>query len=218
MTTATRVDHEINVARPKAETATKDSVASLVRPAAMLLVLFTVLTGAVYPAFITVVAQTVFPAQADGSLIREGDRIVGSELIGQAFTAPHYFWGRPSATAPSAYNAGASSGSNQGPLNPALKEAVAARLAALRAADPNYDAPVPVDLVTASGSGLDPHITPAGAHYQVARVARERGLSAAGVGKLVDAHTEGRFLGVFGEPTVNVLRLNRALDSEAKSP
>jgi len=188
-------------------------MASLVRPAAALLALFTLLTGLLYPLLVTGIAQAIMPAQANGSLIREGDRIVGSALIGQPFDARRYFWSRPSATGPHPYNAGASSGSNQGPLNPAFKDAVIARIAALHAADPSNAAAIPVDLVTASGSGLDPHITPAAASYQVARVARERGLPVEKVQSLVDAHVEGRTFGLLGEPRVNVLLLNRALDA-----
>jgi K+-transporting ATPase ATPase C chain len=188
-------------------------MASLVRPAATLLALFTLLTGLLYPLLVTGIAQVTMPAQANGSLIREGDRIVGSALIGQPFDAPRYFWSRPSATGPQPYNAGASSGSNQGPLNPAFKDAVTARISALHAADPGNAAAIPVDLVTASGSGLDPHITPAAASYQVARVARERGLPVEKVQSLVNAHLEGRTFGLLGEPRVNVLLLNRALEA-----
>jgi K+-transporting ATPase ATPase C chain len=184
----------------------------LVRPAVLLLLLFTLLTGVLYPLLITGLAQVLFPRQANGSLITYEGRVVGSELIGQAFARPDYFWSRPSATAPYAYNAGASTGSNLGPLNPALKEAVAARVDALKKADPDNALPIPVDLVTASGSGLDPDISPAAAYYQVHRVAKARGMSEAALRKLVDAHVEGRTLGILGEPRVNVLRLNRALD------
>ena len=184
----------------------------LLRPALVLFGLFTVLTGIAYPAAITAVAKLLFSAQSQGSLLRDGERVVGSSLIGQPFSGARYFWGRPSATAPFAYNAAASTGSNQGALNPALRDAVVARVAALRAADPGNAAPVPVDLVTASGSGLDPHISPAAALYQVARVARVRGLDAAAVRELVERHTEARTLGVLGEPRVNVLLLNLDLD------
>jgi potassium-transporting ATPase KdpC subunit len=185
---------------------------SLIRPALTLLLVFTVVLGLVYPAIITGISRVVFPAQASGSLVHDGDRVVGSSLIGQPFDDPRYFWGRPSATAPVPYNAAASTGSNQGPMNPALHDAVVARIAALRVADRGNDAPVPVDLVTASASGLDPHISPAGAYYQVARVARARSLSEERVRSLVDAAIEPRTLGVIGEPRVNVLLLNLALD------
>lgn len=187
-------------------------IGSLVRPAAMMLLVFTLLTGSLYPLVITGIAQVVLPHQANGSLITDNGRIVGSELIGQAFAKPGYFWSRPSATAPYAYNAGASTGTNQGPLNPALKDAVAARIDALRQADPDNKAPIPVDLVTSSASGLDPHISPAAAYYQVHRVAKARGMSEETVRRMVDARIEGRTLGILGEPRVNVLLLNRALD------
>lgn len=182
------------------------------RPAVVLLVLMTVLTGVIYPAVVTAVAQVAFPYQANGSVIVQNGQAVGSELIGQHFDAPEYFWGRLSATGGVPYNAAASSGSNLGPLNPALTEAAQARISALQAADPTNTAPIPVDLVTASASGLDPHISPAAADYQVARVAQARGLDAATVRDLVSQHTEGRTLGILGEPTVNVLELNLALD------
>jgi K+-transporting ATPase ATPase C chain len=186
---------------------------SLVRQAALLLLLLTVITGLVYPALITGIAHVVFPSQAAGSLLVEDGRVLGSSLIGQPFDDPRYFWGRPSATAGYPDNATASTGSNQGPLNRALRTAVAALASPhCASADPENDAPVPVDLVTASGSGLDPHITPAGAYYQVARVARARGISFDAVRALVDSHIEGRTFGVLGEPRVNVLRLNLALD------
>jgi K+-transporting ATPase ATPase C chain len=184
---------------------------SELRPALVLLALLSLLTGVAYPLLVTGVAQAAFPRQANGSLIEESDVVRGSELIGQPFDDPKYFWSRLSATSP-AYNGAASSGSNLGPLNPALYDAVKGRVEALRAADPGNTEPVPVDLATASGSGLDPHISPAAALYQVRRVAKRRGLSEGAVRKLVDDHTEGRALGVLGEPTVNVLLLNLALD------
>ena len=186
---------------------------SQLRPAIVLLALLTVITGVVYPLVVTLVAQVAFPGQANGSLVVRGDDVVGSVLIGQPFDDPKYFWGRLSATAPFAYNAAASSGSNLGPLNPALTDAVKARVEALRAADPGNESPIPVDLVTASGSGLDPHVSPAAAHWQVPRVARARGLDPAAVQTLVEQHTEGRQWGFLGEARVNVLALNLALDA-----
>ncbi|WP_437298415.1 potassium-transporting ATPase subunit KdpC [Sorangium sp. So ce426] len=185
------------------------------RPALVLLLVLTGLTGFAYPLLSTAIAQAAFPHQANGSLVLRGGRVVGSTLLGQPFHRSHdprYFWGRPSATSPVPYAGQASAGSNLGPTNPALVEAVKARVDALRAADPEGAAPVPVDLVTASGSGLDPHISPAAAEYQVRRVARARGLSEAEVRRLVARHTEGRLLGLLGEPHVNVLLLNLALD------
>lgn len=176
------------------------------------LALFTLLTGLAYPMAVTGIAQLIFPRQANGSLIERDARVVGSELIGQSFTDPKYFWGRLSATAPFPYNAAASSGSNLGPANPALEEAVRARIEALQSADPGNVSPVPVDLVTASASGLDPHISVAAALYQVPRVARVRSLSEEQVRLLVEQYTQGRQLGFLGEPRVNVLKLNLALD------
>ncbi len=187
-------------------------MAAHLRPALMSLLLLTVVTGVAYPLLVTGIAQMVFPSQANGSLIVKDGKVVGSALIGQPFDDPKYFWGRPSGTSPFPNNAAASSGSNLSPTNPALISAVQGRVDALRAADPGNTAPVPVDLVTASGSGLDPHISPAAALYQVSRVARERKLPPEAVRALVDRHTEGRFLGLLGEPRVNVLALNLALD------
>lgn len=187
-------------------------MASLLRSALVLFATLGVLTGLAYPALVTALAQAVFPEAAGGSLIRRGDQVLGSTLIGQPFADPGRFWSRPSATGPVPYNAAASSGSNQGPSNPALRDAVLARSEALRTADPGNAAPIPVDLVTASGSGLDPHISPAAALHQVSRVARSRGIPEAELRSLVEAHTEPRQLGLFGEPRVNVLLLNLALD------
>jgi potassium-transporting ATPase KdpC subunit len=186
------------------------------RPALTLFVLLSALTGIVYPLAVTGVARLAFADQAGGSLLVKDGKPVGSSLIGQSFSDPKYFWSRPSATGPMVYNAANSSGSNQGPLNPALMDGVRARLQALKAADPGNEAVVPVDLITASASGLDPHITPAAAEYQAARVARARGISPELVKSLIDHHTEGRLLGVLGEVRVNVLELNLDLDQSAR--
>jgi len=186
---------------------------TLLRPAITLFVLLSAITGVVYPLVATGIAKTVFPHAASGSVIVKDGKPVGSELIGQNFTDPKYFWGRPSATGPQPYNGTASSGSNQGPLNPALLDAVKGRIDALKAADPDNKLPIPADLVLASASGLDPHISPAAANYQLERVARVRKLDIATVRALVNSHTEGRQLGIFGEPRVNVLKLNLALDA-----
>jgi len=183
------------------------------RAAIILLLLMTVLCGVVYPVVITVIARGVFPIQADGSLIHANGRLVGSRLIGQSFSDPGHFWGRPSATSPQAYNGLASSGSNLGPSNPALLEQAKANAKKMKDADPANPQPVPVDLVTASGSGLDPEISPAAADYQAARVAAARGLTLARVQALIAAHSQGRVLGILGEPRVNVLELNLALDT-----
>jgi K+-transporting ATPase ATPase C chain len=182
------------------------------RAALVLLALLTLLTGVAYPLLVTGVAQAAFPRQANGSLVVRDGKPLGSRLIGQPFEDPKYFWGRLSATAP-AYNGAASTGSNLGPTNPALVDAVKARIDALTAADPDVTSPVPVDLVTSSGSGLDPDISPAAAAYQVHRVAKERGADEARVRALVQEHTAARDLGILGEPTVNVLELNLALDA-----
>lgn len=184
------------------------------RPALVVFGLLTMLTGIVYPLVVTGVGQAAFHRQVNGSIIRsDATRAVGSSLLGQSFSDPKYFWSRPSATGPQPYNGAVSSGSNQGPINPALETAVRDRIAALRAADPANAAPAPVDLVTASGSGLDPHISPAAAEYQVSRVARTRKMSEADVRELVASATVGRTFGLLGEPRVNVLELNLALDA-----
>lgn len=188
---------------------------SQLRPALTLFAALSVITGLAYPLAVTGAAQLAFPAQANGSLILRDGKPVGSELIGQFFSDPGHFWGRPSATGPMPYNAANSGGSNQGPTNPALTDAVRARIQALRAADPGNTAPVPIDLVTASASGLDPHISRAGADYQLARVARARELPEARLRELVERHTEQPWLGFLGEPRVKVLALNLALDAIA---
>ncbi|WP_431126747.1 potassium-transporting ATPase subunit KdpC [Variovorax paradoxus] len=185
---------------------------NIIRPALVLFALLSALTGLVYPLAVTGAAKALFPLQAAGSLIVQNGTTVGSTLIGQNFSDPKHFWGRPSATAPQPYNASASGGSNLGPLNPALVDAVKARVEALRAADPGNTAPVPVDLVTASASGLDPDISPAAARYQAARVARVRGVPVEQVNALVARHTQAPLWGLLGEPRVNVLALNLALD------
>ena len=184
----------------------------MIRPALISLMIFCLISGVVYPLAVTGLAQALFPAQAKGSIIMRNGSPVGSSLIGQPFDDPKYFWGRPSATQPFPYNAAASSGSNLGQSNPALLPRVQARIASLRAADPDDQKPIPVDLVTASGSGLDPHISPAAAEYQVQRVAKARQLDEARVRDLIAACTEGRQFGILGEPRVSVLRLNLALD------
>ena len=192
------------------------TLASQLRPALSLFLVLTVVTGLAYPAAVTGLARALFPAQAAGSLIEHEGRVVGSTLVGQNFTDPGHFWGRHSATAPYPYNGAASGGANQGPLNPALIDAVKARIAALRAADPSNDAPFPVDLVTASGSGLDPHISPAAAEYQVERVARARRLDPGVVRELVARHRSEAQFGLFGDARVNVLTLNLALDARQR--
>ena len=187
-----------------------------IRPAIVSFVIFTALTGVIYPLIVTGVAQTLFHKQAEGSLIVSADgKTLGSSLIGQNFDDPKYFWGRISATSP-AYNASASSGSNLGPSNPALLDEIKGRITALKASDPNNNDPIPVDLVTSSGSGLDPHISLAAAHYQLVRVARVRGLTEGDVQQIIDQSTQGRFLGLLGEPVVNVLQANLALDEYKK--
>jgi potassium-transporting ATPase KdpC subunit len=186
---------------------------SILRPAVVLLILMTVVTGIAYPLVVTGVAKVLFPAHASGSLIMKDGKPVGSRLIGQPFSDPKYFWSRPSATSPQPYNGLSSGGSNLGPLNPALTDAVKARIADLKAADPTNHAPIPVDLVTASGSGLDPDISLAAAYYQADRIARVRHLSLDRVRALIAEHAKGRWLGVIGEPRVNVLELNLALDT-----
>ncbi len=189
------------------------AVKKMIRPALALLLAMTMITGFVYPLIVTGIVQALFPRRTNGSLIVEHGRPIGSRLIGQAFSAPRDFWGRPSATTPRPYDALASGGSNRGPLNPALAAAVRARIAALRAADPGNRASVPVDLVTASASGLDPDISRAAAEYQAGRVARARGLALGAVRALIAAQAKHRWLGLFGEPRVNVLELNRALEA-----
>jgi len=187
-------------------------VRTQLRISVITLALFTLLTGLAYPLAVTGMAQLIFPYQANGSLMQRDGKVIGSELIGQSFTDAKYFWGRPSATVPFPYNAAASSGSNLGPTNPTLEQAVMAQIETLQSADPGNEAPIPVDLVTASASGLDPHISVAAALYQAPRVARERSLSEAQVHLLIAQYTEAPQFGFLGEPRVNVLRLNLALD------
>lgn len=190
---------------------------SYFKPAAILLVLFTFLTGAAYPALVTLLAQTLFNHQANGSLIKDAQgQAIGSALIGQHFSDPKYFWSRPSATAPFAYNGAASAGSNLGPTNPVLTEIISARVHVLKQADPGNQSPIPVDLVTASASGLDPHISIAAAEYQLKRVAKVRKIDEVKLHKLLSAYSEGRQWGIFGEPRVNVLLLNQALDQSSR--
>ncbi|MEA3122458.1 MAG: potassium-transporting ATPase KdpC subunit [Paraburkholderia sp.] len=184
----------------------------ILRPLVVLFAAMTVITGIAYPAVVTAISQAVFPHQANGSLIEKNGKPVGSELLGQQFDAPYYFWGRLSATSPNPYNAQNSGGSNLGPTNPALSDEVKGRLSALHDADPSNTTPVPVDLVTSSGSGLDPDISPAAAAYQAGRVAKTRGLSVDQVNDLISQNTSGRQLGALGESRVNVLKLNLALD------
>jgi potassium-transporting ATPase KdpC subunit len=188
-------------------------VSTLFRPAIVLFLVLTVITGVVYPLVVTGIAQAVFPNQAGGSILIRDGKAVGSRLIGQSFSDPKHFWSRPSATAPQPYNGLASGGSNLGPLNPALTDGIKSRIDALRAADPGNKSPIPVDLVTASASGLDPDISLAAAYYQAPRVARERGLQLQAVQAVIAAHSRGRWLGILGEPRVNVLDLNLALDA-----
>lgn len=186
---------------------------AMIRPLVTIFVVLTLATGLAYPAVMTLIGQAVFPSQANGSLIEQNGKVVGSVLIGQSFDAPKYFWGRLSATSPMPYNAAGSGGSNLGPLNPSLAAQAKARIAALRDAGTDMSQAVPVDLVTASASGLDPEISPAAAAYQIARVAKARSLPVGTVAQLVAANTAGRQFGVLGEPRVNVLRLNLALDA-----
>jgi K+-transporting ATPase ATPase C chain len=185
---------------------------TMIRNALMSLLLFTILTGLIYPLAVAGLAQAIFPSQANGSIITKNGKQVGSSLLGQQFEEPKYFWGRLSATGPYPYNGGSSSGSNLGQNNPALMTAVQSRIQGLRAVDPGNEVKIPVDLVTASGSGLDPHISQAAAEYQINRVAKTRGLDQTSVRTLIAKHTQGRWLSLFGEPVVNVLELNLALD------
>lgn len=185
---------------------------SMIRNCLGLFLVLTVLTGGIYPLLVTGFAKVLYPKQASGSLIYQNDQAIGSALIGQNFTGNQYFWGRPSATSPQPYNASSSGGSNLGPLNPALADAVKVRIEALKAADPSIKMPIPADLVTASASGLDPHISPSAAYYQATRVAKARNLQVEVVNQLIEKYTEGRQWGIFGEARVNVLAINLALD------
>ncbi len=187
---------------------------TIIRNALTSLLLFAVLTGIIYPVVVTGISQVIFPRQANGSIITKNGKPVGSSLVGQQFEDPKYFWGRLSATTPYPYNGGSSSGSNLGPNNPDLMKAVQARIQALRSADPGNEAKIPVDLVTASASGLDPHISPAAAEYQLHRVAKSRGIDEDRIRALIEQHTQGRWIGLIGEPVVNVLELNLALDGQ----
>jgi K+-transporting ATPase ATPase C chain len=191
-------------------------VLKLAKQAILFFISLSILTGIIYPLVLTGLAQVLFPYQANGSLIYRNGKPVASALIGQPFTDPKYFWSRPSATSPAPYNAQSSSGSNLGPTNPALMEAVSKRIEALRQADPENNALIPVDLVTSSASGLDPHISPAAAEYQVARVAKARGLNVDSVRQLITRHTEGRTFGMLGEPRVNIVELNLDLDNQRR--
>ena len=191
---------------------------NVLRPALVLLLVLTAITGFIYPLVITGLAQVLFPHQAAGSIVMRDGKAIGSSLIGQSFSSPKYFWSRPSATSPQPYNGLASGGSNLGPLNPALMDVVEARVEALRAVDPGNTAPIPVDLVTASASGLDPEISLAAANYQAARVARVRGLRVGEVRALIAGHARGRLFGWLGEPRVNVLEINLALDEVRVPP
>ncbi len=187
---------------------------TIIRNSLMSLLLFTILIGIIYPVVVTGISQVVFAHQANGSIITKSGKAVGSSLLGQQFEDPKYFWGRLSATTPYPFNGGSSSGSNLGPNNPDLMKAVQARIQALRSADPGNEAKIPVDLVTASGSGLDPHISPAAAEYQLHRVAKIRGIDQAKIRALIERHTQGRWIGLIGEPVVNFLELNLALDGQ----
>ncbi len=187
---------------------------TMIRNSLMSLLLFTIITGLIYPLAVTGLAQVIFPGQANGSIITKNGKPVGSSLLGQQFENSKYFWGRLSATTPYPFNGGSSSGSNLGPNNPDLMKAVQARIQALQSADPGYEAKIPVDLVTASGSGLDPHISPAAAEYQLHRIAKNRGIDESKIRALIEEHTNGRWIGVVGEPVVNVLELNLALDGQ----